>query len=123
MGLLQGNGRITLLRAHVVGSAFGPAHDRIDVEVVFQVDTLPGKAFGFQLRNDGNAVANRAMFDLLRDAFAQGIPVGFDYEIDDGKSHGIAIRVWIKPQSRPGPGVGGPIIGTVIGSVEPLDPG
>jgi hypothetical protein len=102
MPLLNGSGKITMLRAHVVGSAFGPPSDRIDVEVVFQVDTIANTSFGFQLRNDGNVHANRAMFDLLRDAFERSLRVTFDYEIGEGKRNGLAIRVWLTAATRPG---------------------
>jgi hypothetical protein len=115
MPLLNGSGKITMLRAHVVGSGFGPPQDKIDVEVVFGVDTLPNKFFGFTLRNDGNVHANRAMFDLLRDAFEQKIRVGFDYEIGEGKQHGLAIRVWLTATSSTRPGrVGGVIREDVV---------
>ena len=50
--LLNAKGKLTLLRVHDVGSSYGPPTDRIDVEVVIWLDSKPGYAFGFQLRND-----------------------------------------------------------------------
>lgn len=91
--LLQSTGRIDFLRVHDVGSAYGPPSDRIDVEVVIHLDTMPGKAYGFQLRNDGQRAARQGMLDLLRDAFAQNGIVTIDYWIDDGKNNGEIIRV------------------------------
>jgi hypothetical protein len=93
--LLQRQGKLTFLRVHDVGTAFGPPGDRIDVEVVFQLDTAPQKSFGFQVRNDGNRAARQGMLDLLRDAFNHGWTVAVDFEIDDpaNDNNGVAIRV------------------------------
>jgi hypothetical protein len=41
--LLQSSGKITFLRVHDVGTAFGPPSDRIDVEVVVHLNTRPGE--------------------------------------------------------------------------------
>jgi len=88
-------GRITMLRVHDVGTAYGPPSDRIDVEVVTTIDTQPGKAFGFQLRQDGNMAAREGMLDLLRDAYANNWPVSFDHITPAGKNNGRIIRVWL----------------------------
>ena len=92
MALLESSGKITFLRVHDVGTAFGPANDRIDVEVVVKLDSRPQNAFGFQLRNDGNRPARAGMLDLLRDAFNHNWTVTLDYNLDTGKSNGIIIR-------------------------------
>jgi hypothetical protein len=89
------SGRIKVLRVHDVGTAYGPASDRIDVEVVTTLDTQPGKAFGFQLRQDANQSARRGMLDLLRDAYANNWPVSFDHITPAGKNNGRIIRVWL----------------------------
>jgi len=93
--LLQQQGKVTFLRVHDVGTRFGPPGDQIDVEVVFQLDTQPGKSFGFQVRNDSNRAARQGMLDLLRDAFNHGWTVVADYNIDDpvNLNNGVAIRV------------------------------
>jgi hypothetical protein len=62
------------LRVHDVGTGFGVPPDFLDVEVVIQPDTRPGKSFGFQLRNDNNASARRNA-GSARDAFANNVPV------------------------------------------------
>lgn len=62
-------GRLTFLRVHDVGTMFGPPDDRIDAEVIVQLDSEPGRAFGFQLRGDANEAAAGGMLWLLRDAF------------------------------------------------------
>lgn len=98
--LLGARGRITLLRVHDVGTAFGPPVDRIDGEVVIQLDTEPGRAFGFQLRKDANLPVRRRMLALLRDAFANDRPVAIDY-LRTGQHNGTLIRVAELPVPPP----------------------
>jgi hypothetical protein len=93
--LRQATGKITLLRAHDVGTGFGPPSDFIDVEVVIRLDTRPGNSMGFQLRDDGNRPAREAMMNLLRDAFNNEWTVTIDYEIDEGDTNGVIRRVWL----------------------------
>lgn len=85
-------GKITLLRVHDVGSAYGPPQDRIDAEVIVQLDSEPGRAFGFQLREDGRESAHQKMFDLLRDAFNLDRRVRLEY-LTTGDLNGQLIRV------------------------------
>lgn len=93
--LLNAKGKITMLRVHDVGTKYGPPTDQIDVEVVIHLDTEPGKAFGFQLRDDSKKIAREGMLNLLRDAFQNNWPVSIDYNIDPGKKNGVIIRTWI----------------------------
>lgn len=96
--LLESKGRITFLRVHDVGTGFGPPTDFLDVEVVVQIDSQPGKSFGFQLRNDNNRPARQGMLDLLRDAFAGNFPVLIDYNVTPPKVNGVIIRVAVVKQ-------------------------
>lgn len=96
--LLESKGRITFLRVHDVGTGYGPPSDYIDVEVVVQLDSQPGKAFGFQLRNDNYLPARQGMLDLLRDAFSNNFPVLIDYNITPPKNNGVIIRVAVVKQ-------------------------
>jgi hypothetical protein len=91
--LLVLDGKITLLRVHDQGTGYGPSTDQIDVEVVIQLDSQPGKAFGFQLRNNSNETAHRGMLDLLRDAFKHDRPVRIDY-VRTGLRNGRILRVY-----------------------------
>ncbi len=93
MALLQSTGKLTFLRVHDVGTAFGPPTDRIDVEVVMKISSQPDRAMGFQLRNDANRAARQGMLDLLRDAFNHNWTVSVDYNLDAGRKNGVAIRV------------------------------
>ena len=93
--LLQSTGKLTMLRAHDLGTGFGPGSDFLDVEVVIRLDTAPGKSFGFQMRDDNKLPARQAMFSLLRDAFNNNWTVTTDYYLDVGKNNGEIIRVWL----------------------------
>ena len=95
---LQSKGRITFLRVHDVGTGFGPPSDFLDVEVVIQLDSEPGKSFGFQLRNDTNLAARQGMLDILRDAFANNFPVLIDYNVTPPKVNGVVFRVAVVKQ-------------------------
>src|SRR5712692_8461277 len=96
--LLESKGHITFLRVHDVGTGYGPPSDYIDVEVVVQLDSQPGKAFGFQLRNDNFRPARQGMLDLLRDAFSNHYPVLIDYNVTPPKNNGVIIRVAVVKQ-------------------------
>jgi hypothetical protein len=91
--LLEKTGKIVFLRAHDLGTGFGPPNDQLDVEAVFCLNAIAEGAFGFQLRNDNNLPARQAMFSLLRDAFVNNLPVTADFLIDTGKKNGVAIRI------------------------------
>jgi hypothetical protein len=110
--LLEKTGKIVFLRAHDLGTAYGPPNDQLDVEAVFILNAIGDGAYGFQLRNDDNLPARQAMFSLLRDAFVNNLTVITDYLIDPGKQNGVAIRVaLIRTQL-------GPIRPTVSGQIR-----
>lgn len=91
--LLEKTGKIIFLRAHDLGTGYGPPSDQLDVEAVFILNALGDGAYGFQLRNDENLPARQAMFSLLRDAFVNNLTVIADYLIEQGRINGTAIRV------------------------------
>jgi hypothetical protein len=92
---INASGKISLLRVHDRGTAYGPPTDRIDVEVVMQFVGRPADAFGFQLRDDENGPARQGMLDLLRDAFNHAWIANIDFDIPAGKHNGTIIRTWI----------------------------
>jgi hypothetical protein len=106
------SGQLSLLRVHERGSGFGPASDRIDVEVVVQFVGRPADAFGFKLRSDANLPAREGMLGLLRDAFNHGWTANIDHETPAGKHHGIIVRVWLTKPLIPA-NVGGAIDGVL----------
>ena len=91
--LKQSQGRLTFLRAHDVGTGWGPPNDQLDVEVVFMLDSVSQAAYGFQLRTDDNQPVRQAMFMLLRDAYLHSLTVQTDFYVDPGKHNGSAFRV------------------------------
>jgi hypothetical protein len=93
MARINRTGRLSMLRVQRLGTGYGPPDDRIDVEVVIQLDTAPDLAFGFQLRNNDQGPALRGMLDLLRDAYAADDPVTIVYDIEDNRKHGLIVRV------------------------------
>lgn len=102
--LLEKTGKIVFLRAHDLGTGFGPPNDSIDGEAIFILNTITDGAMGFQLRNDNNLPARQAMFSLLRDAFVNNLPVTADFLIDPGKKNGVAIRIaLVKSQAHTNP--------------------
>lgn len=114
--LLEKTGKVVFLRAHDLGTGFGPPNDQLDVEAVFSLNAIADGAMGFQLRNDDKLPARQAMFSLLRDAFVNNLPVTADFLIDPGKKNGTAIRialtrnhVVIKPPIPVGPVISGKV--------------
>jgi hypothetical protein len=95
MAIFNASGKITFLRVHDVGGAYGPPTDKIDVEVVIGLNTAADMAFGFKLRNDTNGLAHQGMLDLLRDAFNYNWTANIDYDITPGKKNGVISRVWL----------------------------
>jgi hypothetical protein len=93
MELVESQGQITFLRVNEVGDSYGPAGDAIQVEAIIQLDSTPGMAFGFELRNDKQRPAHQGMLDVLRDAFVNDITVLIDYFIPEGNNNGTIIRV------------------------------
>lgn len=91
--LKNSQGKLTFLRAHDVGTGWGPPSDQLDVEVVFMLNSVPQGAFGFQLRTDANEPVREAMLGLLRDAYVNNFTVSVDYFIDPGKHNGRAFRI------------------------------
>ena len=98
--VLAARGKLTLLRVHDVGTAYGPPSDRIDGEVVIALDTEPGRAFGFQLRRDANLAARQRLLALLRDAFANDRPLLIEY-LRTGRHNGTLIRASELPATAP----------------------
>ena len=102
-------GRLSLLRVHELGTKYGPPSDQIDVEVVVQFQGSPNRAFGCRLRDDARGPAREGMLGLLRDGFNHGWIVGIDYDITEGKSNGVLMRVWL---TKPPPPLGGGVVVT-----------
>ncbi len=90
--LLVAEGTVSSLRVHEVGTGFGPPGDEIDGEVVIRLDSWPGHAFGFSLRNNTDQDTHRGMLNLLRTAFKYDTGVRLDYS-RTGLRNGLIVRV------------------------------
>lgn len=90
--LLAVEGKPTFLRVHDVGTGWGPASDFLDAEVVIKLDTVPDRAFGFQLRNDVRKNEHHGMLDVVRDAFNRNQRIRIEY-VRTGLRNGRVIRV------------------------------
>lgn len=93
--LISSTGKVKELRVVELGTKHGPPTDQIDVEVVAELDTVPDRGMGFQLRDDQNRPVRQGMLDLLRDAFQLGCQTRIEYSIDldAGKKNGVILRV------------------------------
>src|SRR5262249_17734567 len=91
-GIFAVEGKVTLLRANDVGTGYGPPEDFIDSEVIVQLDSQPGRGFGFQMRTDGAESAHAGMLKLLRDSFRKDRRVHVEFE-KNGPNNGRVIRV------------------------------
>ncbi len=93
LGSLQAaEGRITRLRVHELGGGFGPPTDRLDAEVIVELDSEPEKAFGLQLRDNADRRVAKGMLDVLRDTFNRGRPVRIEF-VRSGCRTGRIVRV------------------------------
>jgi photosystem II stability/assembly factor-like uncharacterized protein len=90
--LLSASGKISFLRANDLGTGFGPPTDFLDAEIIVQLNTQPGKSFGFQLRADNEEDARDGMLATLRSAFRGNRTVLIDY-FRTGIHNGRIIRV------------------------------
>ncbi len=96
--LNQTSGKVTLLRINSpsgIGSGYGSKQDFIDGEVIIKLDSHPGSAYGFQLRNNGERPVHEAMFALLQDAYKNNWKITIDYLINPGKKNGAIQRIWV----------------------------
>jgi dTDP-glucose pyrophosphorylase len=86
--LLQTTGEVEWIRVNNVGTGFGPASDFIDGEVIFKL-TNGGNRYGFQLRNNANALVAQGGLSLLVDAMSNGWTINVDYNDCGGINHEV----------------------------------
>ncbi len=86
-------GLITHYRAQTTGHEYGPPEDRLDAEVIVQLDTTPGHAYGLRY-HEGAAPATREMITLLREAYFRRLPIEiFHTKLPGRKNHTI---IWVE---------------------------
>ena len=81
-------GLVTMLSVQDGRRSYGPPGDTIDADVIVQLDTMPGYAFGFQSGDDTGG-----MLDRLRDAVRANSRVRLDY-LRTGFRNGVLQEVW-----------------------------
>jgi hypothetical protein len=96
-GLVEVQGKIVLLRVNDVGTGYGPPTDFMDVEAEVWMDTQPGRAFGFTLRQDTEEADHLGMLKLLRDAFNENRTVQLDL-VRTGVRNARILRVMDLPE-------------------------
>jgi hypothetical protein len=103
---LYSTGRVLMLRVAEPGyNGWGGGEtNRISAEVVFKLDSLPVKSFGFPLTDDASGPARRGMLDVLRDAFVHDLRVRVEYDelVQPPNQNSMAFRVWLV-REPPGP--------------------
>jgi len=82
----------------------GGETNKIRAEVVFKLDSLPVKSFGFPLTDDASGPARQGMLDLLREAFVNDLRVRVEYDelVQPPNQNSMAFRVWLV-REPPGP--------------------
>lgn len=91
--VLFAEGLVTFLRTHDVGTGWGPPQDFLDAEVITRLDSIPEKAFGFQLRADSSEQSREGMLGVLRSAFNNDRRVRIEYINLEGFQNSRALRV------------------------------
>jgi len=100
MARLSAKGNVKLLRVNERGDAFGSQSDRITAEVILQLVGDDRRSFGFRMLADANLPVRSGYLDLLRDALNHGHTVNIEFDIEDGKTKGTIVRLWLTPAPR-----------------------
>jgi hypothetical protein len=67
-------GKISMLRVQRPGIEYGPKEDRLDAEVLVQLDTRPKGVLGLRMHGDADQALGEIVA-LLKSAYASGQPV------------------------------------------------
>ncbi len=96
---IYSTGHVLMLRVAEPGynTWGGGETNQIAAEVVFKLDSLPIKSFGFPLSDDASGPSRRGMLDLLRDAFVHDLRVRVEYDelVQAPNQNSMAFRVWL----------------------------
>lgn len=86
--LLQTTGPVEWIRVNDVGTGFGPPDDFIDGEVIFKL-TNGVNRYGFQLRDNANALVAQGGLSILLEAMQNGWDINVDFEDCGGINHEV----------------------------------
>jgi hypothetical protein len=89
-GVHSATGHVNFLRVNEGG--YGPSKDFLDLEVIFKLDTQPGRAFGFSLRPDANEPAHQGALSLVLSALEHDLNMTIDYQQELNKFNSRAFR-------------------------------
>jgi hypothetical protein len=89
-GVRSASGHVDFLRVNEGG--YGPPKDFLDLEVIFKLDTQPGRAFGFSLRPDANEPAHQGALSLVLSALEHDLNLTIDYQQELNKFNSRAFR-------------------------------
>ncbi len=78
--IISSHGKVKLLRVHETGTGYGPAYDNLNTEVIFQLEGINDKSFGFNLKSGENSEVNKGMLNLFREAFKSDKEVIVEYK-------------------------------------------
>ncbi len=84
-------GIIKMIRSHENGTGFGPPAHRLTEDCILTLDSEPGAVFGLNI-SGANSFVGLKMFEQLRSAFQNRLPVTIEYEAT-GALGGRIIRV------------------------------
>ena len=98
MAFVGRNGKISLLRTNDDAThVWGAGNDKLQTEVIVQLEGTPDEAYGFDLKGGDLALpAKLAMFSALRDAYLNGRSVHLGVDLDAGKKNGKLKRVTLQ---------------------------
>lgn len=86
-------GKINFLRVNDGGGYGGGKTNNLDADVIMRLDTQPGRAFGFKLRDGDNLPVRQAMLGLLRDAFGLDATITIDYNQVENEVNSYILRI------------------------------
>lgn len=95
MARLRRSGEVTFLRVHDRGG-YGPPDDFLSEEAIGAISSEPDHRFGVFLRDDDNLPAHEGMLALLRDGLLHDVETTVEYDLEDTRKHGSAIRVELR---------------------------
>jgi hypothetical protein len=89
-GVRSASGHVNFLRVNEGG--YGPPDDFLNLEVIFKLDTQPGRAFGFSLKPDADEPAHEGALSLLLAALEQDLNMTIDFEQELNRANSRAFR-------------------------------
>jgi hypothetical protein len=87
---VEATGKVVLYRVQIEGMNLGEGTDKVDAEVFVALDSDPKTVFALQLKHNAPDV-NKAMADMLREAYFRKVPVTIYRQIDMKRTNNYKI--------------------------------